>query len=180
MPASFAAMRGMFAFHGLVLDVGIINILPLVSEKASDAQRVDKFPWALGGYASFDRVPNLGPTHRRFMTENMAYAILRAAPALFYANVPILACAIASHLVEALTIAWEIIYYDCPANAMLPVTLMGIFSTQTLLTVSFNQGGLIKDADPMILTAMVAMVAGVWATWAAAAVSVASRKPKVK
>lgn len=46
--------------------------------------------------------------------------------------------------------------------------------------VSFNQGGLIKDADPMILTAMVAMVAGVWATWAAAAVSVASRKPKVK
>ena len=38
------AMRGMFAFHGLVLDVGIINILPLVSEKASDAQRVDKFP----------------------------------------------------------------------------------------------------------------------------------------
>lgn len=91
--------------------------------------------WALGGYASFDRVPNLGPTHRRFMTENMAYAILRAAPALFYANVPILACAIASHLVEALTIAWEIIYYDCPANAMLPVTLMGIFSTQTLLTV---------------------------------------------
>jgi len=181
--------------------VGIINVLPFVDEAASDAQRTEKFPWALGGYAGFARVPNLGPTHRRFMTENMAYAILRTAPALFYTNVPILCTAVASHLVEALTIAWEIIYYECPANAMVPVTLMGLFSTQTLLTarcpsrllhrlhlsapplartrqVKFNQGALIKSADhPTALAAMTGMVAGVWLTWAAAAATVAARKP---
>ena len=79
--------------------MGIINVLPFVDEAASDAQRTEKFPWALGGYAGFARVPNLGPTHRRFMTENMAYAILPTAPALFYTNVPILCTAVASHLV---------------------------------------------------------------------------------
>ena len=59
------------------------------------------------------------------MTENLAYAILRGAPAIFLTNVPILTCAVASHLVEALTIAWEIVCYECPPNAMVPITLMG-------------------------------------------------------
>ena len=69
------------------------------------------------------------------MTENLAYAILRGAPAIFLTNVPILTCAVASHLVEALTIAWELVCYECPPNAMVPLTLMGVFSTQTFLTV---------------------------------------------
>ena len=38
MPKSFIAMRAMFAFHGFVLDILIINILPFLSVKASDAQ----------------------------------------------------------------------------------------------------------------------------------------------
>ena len=76
------------------------------------------------------------------------------------------------------TCAWEVIKYECPANAMLPITLMGIFSTQTLLTVKFNSGGYIKDVPPKLVAAMTAMVAGVWLTWAAAASSVASRKKK--
>jgi len=42
-----------------------------------------QFPWALGGYDGFPKVENLAPTHRRFMTENAAYAILRVAPAVF-------------------------------------------------------------------------------------------------
>ena len=178
LPRSFAALKGMFAFHGFVLDTGIIGILPLVNEAASDAQRVEKFPWALGGYEGFEKVPNLGPTHRRFMTENAAYAILRGAPVFFLGNVPILTCAVASHLLEALSIAWEVISYKCPDSAMVPLTLMGIFSTQTFLTVKFNAGGYIKSSEPKLVAAMAAMVAATWLTWSAAAMSVASRKKK--
>ena len=83
MPKSFIAMRAMFAFHGFVLDILIINILPFLSPKASDAQRDDKFPWCKGGYKNFPLVKNLEPTHRRFMAENVAYAIMRGGPAFF-------------------------------------------------------------------------------------------------
>lgn len=50
----------------------IIGILPFLSATASDAQRLDKFPWALGGYKNYPKVPNLDPTHRRFIAENAA------------------------------------------------------------------------------------------------------------
>eukprot|EP00966_Prymnesium_polylepis_P220028 5089909-Prymnesium_polylepis.1 len=60
-------MRVYAVMHGFVLDTVILNMLPFVSEKAADAERADKTIWALGGYADFPRVPNLAPTHRRFM-----------------------------------------------------------------------------------------------------------------
>ena len=40
----------MWFIHGFILDIVVINILPYLSAKVSDAQRADKFPWALGGY----------------------------------------------------------------------------------------------------------------------------------
>ena len=45
LPKSFCALKTMFGIHAFVLDVGIINVLPFISTEASDAQRVDKFPW---------------------------------------------------------------------------------------------------------------------------------------
>ena len=46
-----------------------------------------------------------------------------------------LCLAVVSHLAEAITIAWEIIRYNAPARAMIPVTLMGVFATQVRLSV---------------------------------------------
>ena len=70
LPRSFAAMRGMFTFLGFVLDIGIINLLPFVSKEASGEQRVEKFPWALGGCADAQlegvvrsRLASNGDTH---------------------------------------------------------------------------------------------------------------------
>lgn len=81
----------MWIVHGLILDIVVIGVLPFISEKASDAQRADKFPWALGGYGGnggpygfeYPKVPNLAPTHRRFIAENAAYAVLRICPIFF-------------------------------------------------------------------------------------------------
>ena len=108
MPWAFVAMRGMFIMHGLVLDIVIINLLPFISAAAADAQRADKFPWALGGYTGFPKVPNLDPTHRRFMAENTAYALLRLAPAALLTCVPLLMTAVISYLIEVVTIFWEV------------------------------------------------------------------------
>ena len=69
-------MRGMFTFHGFGLDTGIIGILPFVSKEASNAQRVEKFPWALGGLAAvsattFEPLRGGAPTPpRTFMRPN--------------------------------------------------------------------------------------------------------------
>ena len=50
MPLPFKVCTGMWFIHGFILDIVVINILPYLSAKVSDAQRADKFPWALGGY----------------------------------------------------------------------------------------------------------------------------------
>jgi hypothetical protein len=42
------------------------------------AERADKFIWALGGYEGYPKVPNLAPTHRRFMSENAVCPALRS------------------------------------------------------------------------------------------------------
>ena len=90
MPTSFIVCTVMWIIHGFILDIVVIGILPFISEKASDAQRTEKFPWALGGYKGFHSkvpvvrgtvaalsgvqgtVPNLDPAHRRFIAENAA------------------------------------------------------------------------------------------------------------
>ena len=82
----YAVCFVMWLFHGIVLDILLIGLLPFLSADRSDAQRADKFIWALGGYEGYPKVPNLGPTHRRFITENAAYALLRASPAIFITN----------------------------------------------------------------------------------------------
>lgn len=169
MPKSFIAMRAMFAFHGFVLDILIINILPFLSVKASDAQRDDKFPWCKGGYKGFDPVKNLEPTHRRFMAENVAYAIMRGGPAFFLTCTPVLCLAVVSHLAEAITIAWEIIRYNAPARAMIPVTLMGVFATQTTLTVFWNVDNTIANVCPTVLLVMQVCCGLIYGCWLSSA-----------
>ena len=69
----------MLLLHGFFLDVIIIGFLPFISASAADGSRKELVPWALGGYEGFgaEKVPNLGPTHRRFIAENSAYSLLR-------------------------------------------------------------------------------------------------------
>ena len=76
-PTIFIVATVMWFVHGFILDVILIGILPFLSSKKSDAERADKFPWALGGYEGYPLVMNLDPTHRRFISENAAYAIVR-------------------------------------------------------------------------------------------------------
>lgn len=109
MPTSFIVCTVMWIIHGLILDILVIGVLPFLSVKASDGQRKEKFPWALGGYKGFDAkgslVPNLAPTHRRFIAENAAYALLRIAPAFFITNMPVLLMCVISYFIEGVTIA---------------------------------------------------------------------------
>ena len=114
---------GVLSSTGFVLDIFVIGILPFISPAASDAQRADKFPWALGGYKGFPKVANLGPTHRRFIAENAAYALLRIAPAFFTTNMPVLLMCVISYMIEGLTIAWEFTSFGAPPNAMVPGAL---------------------------------------------------------
>ena len=79
MPTSFIVCTVMWFIHGFVLDVCGSNSSAHLGRR-SDAQRLDKFPWALGGYKGFPKVANLAPTHRRFIAENAAYALLAIAP----------------------------------------------------------------------------------------------------
>ena len=78
MPTSFIVCSVMWFVHGFILDIVVIGVLPFLSEAASDAQRADKFPWALGGYTGYPKVPNLAPTHRRFIAENAAVRLERS------------------------------------------------------------------------------------------------------
>ncbi len=57
-PAPFLVCTGMWFVHGVILDVGIIGLLPFISAKKADAERADKFPWALGGYEGYPKVEN--------------------------------------------------------------------------------------------------------------------------
>ena len=56
--------------------------------------------WALGGYTDYPKVPNLAPTHRRFIAENAAYALLRVAPVVFITCMPIHCICVFSYLIE--------------------------------------------------------------------------------
>ena len=166
----------MWIIHGFVLDIVIIGVLPFLSKTASDAQRADKFPWALGGYKGFPVVSNLEPTHRRFIAENAAYALLRVAPALFITNVPVLLMAVVSYFLEGVTIAWEIAKYEAPTNAMLPQTLMAVFASATTYTVTTNTDGYIKEVCPDLLLAMQVFCALTWGCWLVAVSAVAGKK----
>ena len=112
VPGSFIALAAHFLFHGFFLDVLIIGVLPFLSAGVATKSRKALFPWCLGGYPGFgaEEVPNLGPTHRRFITENAAYAILRGGAGVYLlTNGPLslaaLVLAVASHFVEASTSA---------------------------------------------------------------------------
>ena len=113
-PLPYVALSTMLLLHGFGLDVVIIGLLPFVDQAKTAASRKALFPWCLGGYEGFgsDEVPNLAPTHRRFIAENAAYAVLRGVPGIviLYGGVgtamPVLLMAVVSHFIEAVTIAW--------------------------------------------------------------------------
>merc|ERR1719465_73590 len=114
----------MLLLHGFLLDIIIIGIIPFVSAAKGDSSRQALFPWCLGGYEGFgaEQVPNLGPTHRRFIAENAAYAVLRGGAGLCVlydgaTAMPALTLAVASHWMEAVTIAWELSQYNAPKDA---------------------------------------------------------------
>mmetsp|Transcript_5128 Transcript_5128/g.14989 ORF Transcript_5128/g.14989 Transcript_5128/m.14989 type:complete len:199 (+) Transcript_5128:29-625(+) len=176
MPTSFIVCTVMWFIHGFVLDVVVIGVLPFLSASASDAQRADKFPWALGGYSGFAKVPNLAPTHRRFIAENAAYALLRIAPAFFIQNVEVLLLAVISYFIEGVTIAWEISCYKAPAGSMVPQTLMAVFASIVTYTVTNNAGGYIPNVDASLLTAMQGFCAATWGCWLVGALSTATAK----
>lgn len=174
-PAIFIVATVMWIIHGFILDIVVIGVLPFLSEAASDAQRADKFPWALGGYkdyervpnkapthvsliSPFERVPNKAPTHRRFIAENAAYAVMRLAPVFFIDNPAVLLIAVLSYFIEGVTIAWEISTYSAPANSMLPQTLMGVFSTIVTVAASTEKDDFllpIEDKDDIVTTIQV-------------------------
>ena len=165
LPWSFFFMRLMHFVHGFVLDLVVIGLLPFLNPKASDAERVDKFPWAKGGYPGFEEVPNLAPCHRRFMSENAAYAVMRLSPFFLYKSTAVLTLACLSYVVEALTIMWELTTYNAPARSMLPATLMAVFCTVTTLTVMCNVGDTIPDVEPGLVSVMQVCCCLTWACW---------------
>ena len=176
MPTSFIACTVMWFIHGFILDIVVIGVLPFLSEAASDAQRKDKFPWALGDYKNFKKVPNLAPTHRRFIAENAAYAILRIFPAFFITNMPVLLMCVLSYFIEAVTISWEVVKYNAPPNAMVPQTLMGLFATAVTYTVTTNTDGYIKAMDSDLLMYIQVACGLTWACWLASVAKIATKK----
>ena len=186
-PTSFIVCMVMWFIHGFVLDILVIGVLPFISAAASDAQRADKFLWALGGYKGFvskgapavAKIPNLAPTHRRFIAENACYALCRISPIFFITNIPVLLICVISYFIEGVTIAWEINSYGAPAGAMLPQTLMGVFASVTTYTVTMNADGFIPETadsafETMVMQAVCAMT---WACWVAGAAGTAMKKP---
>lgn len=178
-PSLFLACTVMWIVHGFILDVFVIGILPFLSAEKSDAERADKFPWALGGYDGYPKVSNLAPTHRRFIAENAAYALTRIAPAIFITNVPIILICVLSYAIEAITISWEIRTHGAPANAMLPQTLMCVFGAASTYTVMTNPDGFIAAVDANLLMAMKGAVGVCLLCWVGSAASIATR-PKSK
>jgi len=184
VPGAVMGMTVMLLMHGFFLDILIIGIVPFLSADAGDKSRLALFPWCLGGYPGFgaEKVPNLAPTHRRFIAENAAYAVLRGIPGLFVLYFPelamsVLLMAVFSHFIEAVTIAWEIYAYNAPADSAPPMTLMGIFATWTLYICSTNPEGYLT-VDPTLLTFMKVLVGLTWASWACGVVGVIKNKGK--
>jgi len=183
-PIAVIGMAVMLMVHGFFLDIFIIGIVPFMSATKGDASRLALFPWCLGGYPGFgaDKVPNLAPTHRRFIAENAAYAILRGVPGFYVLFSPALAMpaltmAVMSHAAEALTIAWEIAKYNAPPDSAPPMTLMGIFATWTLFVVSGNPDGYFT-VDEGSLFYMKVFVGITWACWLYGVVGVIQNKKK--
>ena len=131
----------------------------------SDAERADKFVWALGGYKDYPKVENIAPTHRRFMAENQAYALLRVAPIFFITSAPVLVLCAISYLIEAIAIMTEQFYYHAPPNAMLPQTLMGVFCTVVTFAATTDDG-FISDMTPELLLAIQITCGLCWVCWA--------------
>lgn len=121
-------------------------------------------------------MPNLAPTHRRFIAENAAYALLRIAPAFFITNMEVLLMCVISYFIEGVTIAWEISSYHAPPGSMLPQTLMGVFASIVTYTVTTNTDGYIKVVDPTILTTLQVFCGLTWGCWLVGAASTATAK----
>jgi len=183
MDAAIIALGIMLCMHGFFLDIIIIGILPFLSESAGDASRAALFPWCLGGYAGFgsDKVPNLAPTHRRFIAENAAYAVLRGGAGLYVFLAPALAMpalvlAVVSHFIEAVTIAWELFSHGAPKDSAPPMTLMGIFASWTLATVMFNTDYFVVDAASLLVIQV--FVGLTWAAWMCGVVGIKMQASK--
>merc|ERR1712178_448317 len=188
-PGSFIALAVHFLIHGFFLDVIIIGFLPFISSAAGDASRKKLFPWCLGGYSGFgaDEVPNLAPTHRRFIAENAAYAILRGGAGVYIlcgggeATLAALVLAVVSHWAEAATIAWELSSFGAPPDSAPPMTLMGIFSTWTMITVLYNQDdylGTGMELGNQSVNAIVAFATLTWTPWLSGVIGVCKNKAK--
>jgi len=155
MPVSFTAMCGMFLLHGGVIDIVIINIMAHLGSS----------PPPLKGWEP-NKDPNKNPLQRRFMAENLAYALARLAPIFFIRNMDVYLLCTLSYLLEGCTISWEINCYNAVKDdALPPATLMCIFSTWVLLTVHFNQGHFIQYVDPTIFMVMCVSVGLTWCAW---------------
>jgi hypothetical protein len=163
MPWSFTAMCCMFLFHGFLIDVIAINTLP---HFGSSPMR--------GWEPSTE--PEKAPTQRRFMAENLAYALLRLSPMLFIKTMPVYLLCTISYLLEGGSICWEINFYNGTKDALPPATLMCIFSTWVMLTVYFNQGDFISNVYPDIFMVMHVSVGLTWLAWIMSLIGL-SKKP---
>ena len=79
-PVIFVVATVMWIIHGFILDIVVIGFLPFLNPKAADAERKDKFPWALGGYEGFPLVRTLA--HRRHASLNNTCAPVRRSKTL--------------------------------------------------------------------------------------------------
>ena len=165
LPTPFIVCTVMWFIHGFILDIIVINLLPYLDAKASDAERADKFVWALGGYKDYPKVENLAPTHRRFMAENQAYALLRIAPIFCITSGPVLILCQISYLIEAVTIMSEQVYYHSPPNAMLPQTLMAVFASIVTYAATTKGDGFITDMTPELLMGLQGICGLCWVCW---------------
>jgi len=164
MPISFTAMCCMFMFHGGFIDIVVINILPHLGGSP------------MRGWEP-NQEPEKAPMQRRFMSENLAYALMRLAPLFFVKSIPVYLVCIISYLLEGSSIEWEINFYNGTKDALPPSTLMCVFSTWVLLTVHFNQGDFITEVDPDIFMLMCVSVAMTWWVWIMSLLGL-SKKPR--
>jgi len=166
MPASFTAMCVQLFLHGFVIDIFIINIMAHLGSSAPP----------LKGWEP-EMEPNKNPMQRRFMAENLAYALVRLGPVFFIRSMPVYLLCTISYLLEGATISWEINSYNAVKDdALPPATLMCIFSTWVLLTVHFNQGNFIHHVDPTIFMVMCVSVGLTWCAWIMSLIGL-SKKP---
>eukprot|EP00326_Haptolina_ericina_P017371 CAMPEP_0181200094 /NCGR_PEP_ID=MMETSP1096-20121128/17560_1 /TAXON_ID=156174 ORGANISM="Chrysochromulina ericina, Strain CCMP281" /NCGR_SAMPLE_ID=MMETSP1096 /ASSEMBLY_ACC=CAM_ASM_000453 /LENGTH=175 /DNA_ID=CAMNT_0023290387 /DNA_START=1 /DNA_END=528 /DNA_ORIENTATION=- len=164
-PTPFIVCTVMWFLHGLILDIIIIGVLPVISgEKTASAMFYNS------------KLANLAPQHRRFIAENTAYAVMRIAPIFFTDNLPVLLITVASYFVEGFTICREIYKYKSPSDAMGPATLMGVFASVVTYAATVNTDGYIKEVDPTVLMVLQGFCGLTWACWVASVVGTATAK----